>query len=70
MALICLITLANVAVRYLTDISFAFTEEISVFLLVFLLAPGSGAITSRVFRRMHHAHPERDTFADDAPVSA
>ena len=42
----------------------------AVFLMVFLFAPGSGAITSRVFRRIHHAHPERDTFADDAPVSA
>ena len=41
MALICLITLANVVVRYLTDISFAFTEEISVFLLVFLTFIGS-----------------------------
>lgn len=41
MALICLITLANVVVRYLTDISFAFTEEVSVFLLVFLTFIGS-----------------------------
>jgi len=41
MALVCLITLANVVVRYLTDISFAFTEELSVFLLVFLTFIGS-----------------------------
>jgi len=41
MALMCLITLGNVLVRYLTDISFAFTEEISVFLLVFLTFIGS-----------------------------
>lgn len=41
MALICLITLGNVVVRYLTNISFAFTEEISVFLLVFLTFIGS-----------------------------
>lgn len=41
MALLCLITLANVCVRYLTDISFAFTEELSVFLLVFLTFVGS-----------------------------
>ncbi len=34
MALICLISLANVVVRYLTNASFAFTEEFSVFLLV------------------------------------
>ena len=41
MALICLITLGNVVVRYLTNISFAFTEEVSVFLLVFLTFIGS-----------------------------
>jgi len=36
MALICLITFANVLVRYFTDESFAFTEEFSVFLMVVL----------------------------------
>ena len=41
MAAICLITLGNVLVRYFTDISFAFTEEVSVFLLVFLTFIGS-----------------------------
>lgn len=41
MAAICLITLGNVVARYLTDISFAFTEEVSVFLLVFLTFIGS-----------------------------
>jgi TRAP-type C4-dicarboxylate transport system permease small subunit len=41
MAAICLITLGNVLTRYFTDISFAFTEEISVFLLVFLTFIGS-----------------------------
>jgi TRAP-type C4-dicarboxylate transport system permease small subunit len=41
MAAICAITLANVLVRYFTDISFAFTEEVSVFLLVFLTFVGS-----------------------------
>jgi len=34
MLALCLITLANVLVRYFTDISFAFTEEISVALIV------------------------------------
>ncbi len=42
MAAICLITLGNVLTRYFTDISFAFTEEMSVFLLVFLTFIGSG----------------------------
>lgn len=41
MAAICLITLGNVLTRYLTDVSFAFTEEVSVFLLVFLTFIGS-----------------------------
>jgi len=37
-----------------------------VFLLVFLFAPQAGAVTSRVRRRLHHGHPERDQFGDDA----
>lgn len=41
MASIVLITLGNVLVRYFTDISFAFTEEFSVFLLIFLTFVGS-----------------------------
>jgi TRAP-type transport system small permease protein len=41
MAAICLITLGNVLVRYFTNISFAFTEEVSVFLLVFLTFVGA-----------------------------
>jgi len=43
MALICLITFANVVVRYFTDESFAFTEELSVFLLVVLAFVGASA---------------------------
>jgi len=41
MALLVLITLANVVVRYLTNRSFAWTEEISVFLLVAMTLVGS-----------------------------
>ena len=41
MALLCIITFSNVVVRYLTNISFAFTEEISVFLLLGLTLLGS-----------------------------
>ncbi len=41
MAAICLITLGNVVARYFTNVSFAFTEEVSVFLLVFLTFIGS-----------------------------
>jgi TRAP-type transport system small permease protein len=41
MALLCIITFANVLVRYLTNVSFAFTEEFSVFLLLMLTLLGS-----------------------------
>jgi len=41
MGLICLISISNVVVRYATDISFAFTEEYSVFLLVVLTFIGA-----------------------------
>jgi TRAP-type C4-dicarboxylate transport system permease small subunit len=47
MALICLITFANVVVRYLTDASFAFTEEFSVFLLVVLTLVGAAGAFAR-----------------------
>jgi TRAP-type C4-dicarboxylate transport system permease small subunit len=47
LALICLISFANVLVRYLTDFSFAFTEEISVFMLVILAFFGSAAAFAR-----------------------
>jgi TRAP-type transport system small permease protein len=45
--LICLISFANVVVRYLTNASFAFTEEISVFLLVVLTLMGAAAAFAR-----------------------
>jgi TRAP-type C4-dicarboxylate transport system permease small subunit len=47
MALICLITFANVVVRYFTDESFAFTEEFSVFLMVVLTFVGASAAFAR-----------------------
>ncbi len=43
MLLICVITFANVLVRYFTDESFAFTEEFSVFLMVVLTFVGASA---------------------------
>ncbi len=43
MAAIFLISLGNVAARYATSASFAFTEEFSVFLLVFMTFVGSSA---------------------------
>jgi TRAP-type C4-dicarboxylate transport system permease small subunit len=47
MALLVLITLANVAVRYFTDHSFAWTEEFSVFLLVVMALAGTAAAAAR-----------------------
>jgi len=43
MAALCLITFANVVARYLTNVSFAFTEEYSIALMVVLALLGSGA---------------------------
>ncbi|MBL8700683.1 MAG: TRAP transporter small permease [Alphaproteobacteria bacterium] len=43
MATIACITFANVVVRYLTNISFAFTEEYSVALMVIMALIGSAA---------------------------
>lgn len=37
----------------------------AIFIVVFLFAPRTGAITARVARRLHFAHPERDQFADE-----
>lgn len=50
MGLLCLITMANVLVRYFTDISFAFTEELSIFLMVVMTLVGA----SHAFAKGHH----------------
>ena len=50
MGILCLLTMANVLVRYFTDISFAFTEEISVALLVIMTLVGA----SHAFASNHH----------------
>lgn len=47
MVLISCITFANVLVRYFTSISFAFTEEFSVFLMVFLTFTGASVAFAR-----------------------
>ncbi|MET0962005.1 MAG: TRAP transporter small permease [Noviherbaspirillum sp.] len=47
MALICIITFANVLVRYFTNVSFAFTEEFSIFLMVLLTLFGAAAAFAR-----------------------
>ena len=47
MAALCAITMANVVVRYLSDESFAWTEEFSVFLLVLTTMAGASAAALR-----------------------
>src|SRR4051812_10517900 len=47
MAALCIITMLNVVVRYLTDESFAWTEEFSVFLLVLTTMAGTAAAALR-----------------------
>jgi hypothetical protein len=36
----------------------------AIFLVVFLFAPRTGIITTRVARQLHFGHPERDQFSD------
>lgn len=47
MAVLVVITLLNVLTRYLTDQSFAWTEEISVFLMVTMTLAGASAAVQR-----------------------
>lgn len=47
MVVLTLITLGNVVTRYFTDQSFAWTEEISVFLIVVMTLAGAAAIAGR-----------------------
>ena len=53
MAALALITFANVLVRYFTDTSFAWTEEISIFLMILLaLVAGSAAVARNLHIRI------------------
>ena len=47
MAALCLITFANVVVRYFTDESIAWTEEIAVFLMIVVTLAGGSAAVAR-----------------------
>jgi ABC-type Mn2+/Zn2+ transport system permease subunit len=42
----------------------------AIFILVFLFAPRTGAITARVARQLHFPHPERDQFAEEETVAS
>jgi manganese/iron transport system permease protein len=41
----------------------------ALFALALLFAPRSGLVTTRVARRLHFPHPERDAFLDDADAA-
>ena len=63
MAALALITFANVLVRYFTNSSFAWTEEISVFLMILLaLVAGSAAVARNLHIRI-------EFFADGSSVA-
>jgi TRAP-type transport system small permease protein len=47
MLLLVVITLGNVLVRYFSDQSFAWTEEVSVFLMVVMTFAGAASVASR-----------------------
>ncbi len=47
MLLLVLLTLGNVLVRYFSDRSFAWTEEVSVFLMVVMTFAGAASVASR-----------------------
>lgn len=58
MVLLVVITLGNVVTRYLTDRSFAWTEEISVFLMVLMTMAGASAAAA------HDRHIRIELFYD------
>ena len=62
MALLALITFANVLVRYFTSASFAWTEEVSVFLMIVLAMVAGSAAVAR------NRHIRIEYFADAGPL--
>ncbi len=63
MALLALITVANVLVRYFTSASVAWTEEVSIFLMIVLAMVASSAAVAR------NRHIRIEYFADAGPES-
>ena len=61
MALLALITFANVLVRYFTNVSFAWTEEVSVFLMIVLAMVAGSAAVAR------NRHIRIEYLADSGP---
>ncbi len=62
--LLALITFANVLVRYLTNISFAFTEEYSIFLMVLMAFLGGSSVMAK------QGHLNIVYFVDKLPARA
>ena len=62
MGALALITFANVLVRYFTNSSFAWTEEISVFLMIVLAMVGGSAAVAR------DRHIRIEYFAESGPL--
>ncbi len=62
MAVLVVITMGNVVIRYFTDESFAWTEEISVFLLVLMTLAGASAAAAR------NKHIRIEYFYDSGPA--
>ncbi len=62
MALLALITFANVLVRYFTSASFAWTEEVSVFLMIVLTMVAASAAVAR------NRHIRIEFYADAGPA--
>jgi TRAP-type C4-dicarboxylate transport system permease small subunit len=63
MAALVVITLGNVVTRYFTDESFAWTEEISVFLIVVMTFAGAASIAAR------DGHIRIEFFYDRGPAA-
>ncbi len=63
MGLLASITFANVLVRYFTNASFAWTEEVSVFLMIVLAMVAGSAAVAR------NRHIRIEYFADSGPES-
>ena len=63
MGVLCLLTMANVLVRYFTSASFAWTEEVSIFLMIVLAMVASSAAVAR------NRHIRIEYFADAGPES-
>ena len=63
MALLLVITMLNVITRYFTDESFAWTEEISIFLMVVMTLAGASAAAAR------DRHIRIEYFYDSGPLA-